>query len=183
MRRRGATTLGLRVAALAIPAWLPSGYERYLQLLKAPLFRACDLARATTDLLAATLPLLAFRREAIELPPELFAAAAANRLVVEEGIPSATLTGGWRRDLAPQAGPRLLDPSRGLTRGQEASRPDSWTLRCAPGGFSAGSAQASSSFQTVLPPLSQLACSAEIGIGNLSYHIGGAGAAVKRGRG
>lgn len=46
-----------------------------------------DVVRATTDLFVSTLPRLRFRREAIELPPELFAAEAANRLVVTEGIP------------------------------------------------------------------------------------------------
>ena len=87
VRGRGATTLGLLVEALAIPAKLPSGYHRDLQLLKAPLFKACDLARATTELLAATLPRLRFLPAAGDLPPELFAAEEANRLVVEEGIP------------------------------------------------------------------------------------------------
>jgi argininosuccinate lyase len=87
VRGRGATTLGLLIEALAIPAKLPSGYHRDLQLLKAPLFKACDLARATAELLAATLPRLRFLPAAGVLPPELFAAEEANRLVVEEGIP------------------------------------------------------------------------------------------------
>ncbi len=87
VRGRGATTLGLLVEVLSIPAKLPSGYHRDLQLLKAPLFKACDLARATTELLAATLPRLRFLPEAGELSPELFAAEEANRLVVAEGIP------------------------------------------------------------------------------------------------
>jgi argininosuccinate lyase len=87
VRGRGATTLGLLIEALTIPAKLPSGYHRDLQLLKAPLFRATDLARATTALLAATLPRLRFLPASAELPPELFAAEEANRLVVEEGIP------------------------------------------------------------------------------------------------
>ena len=82
-----ATTLGLLIEALAIPAKLPSGYHRDLQLLKLPLFKACDLARATAELLAATLPRLRFLPAAGVLPPELFAAEEANRLVVEEGIP------------------------------------------------------------------------------------------------
>ena len=87
VRGRGATSLGLLVEALAIPVKLPSGYHRDLQLLKAPLFKACDLARATTELLAATLPRLRFLPAAGDLPPELFAAEEANRLVVAEGIP------------------------------------------------------------------------------------------------
>jgi argininosuccinate lyase len=87
VRGRSATSLALLVEALAIPAKLPSGYQRDLQLLKAPLFKACDLARATTDLLAATLPRLEFLPAAGNLPPELFAAEEANRLAVAEGIP------------------------------------------------------------------------------------------------
>lgn len=87
VRGRGATTLGLLVEVLTIPAKLPSGYHRDLQLLKAPLFKACDLARATTELLASTLARLRFLPAAADLPPELFAAEEANRLVVEEGIP------------------------------------------------------------------------------------------------
>jgi argininosuccinate lyase len=87
VRGRGATALAALVEALAIPAKLPSGYHRDLQLLKAPLFRACDLARATTALLAATLPSILFVRERLTLPDELFAAERAHRLVMEEGIP------------------------------------------------------------------------------------------------
>jgi len=81
VRGRGATTLGLLIEALAIPAKLSSGYRRDLQLLK-----ACDLAHTTTDLLTSTLPRLRFLPAAGDLPPELLAAEEANRRVVEEGI-------------------------------------------------------------------------------------------------
>jgi len=86
-RAASAVTLAALVEALAIPAKLPSGYHRDLQRLKAPLFRACDLARATCDLFAATLPDLRFVPERIRLAPELDAAEAAHRLVLEEGLP------------------------------------------------------------------------------------------------
>ncbi len=86
-RAASAVTLGALVEALAIPAKLPSGYHRDLQRLKAPLFRACDLARATADLFAATLPALRFVAERIHLPPELHAAEEAHRLVLEKGLP------------------------------------------------------------------------------------------------
>jgi argininosuccinate lyase len=72
-----------------------------LQLLKAPLFKACDLARATTDLLAATLPRLRFQAAAGNLSPELFAAEEANRLAVAEGIPFRE---AYRRVAAKQSG-------------------------------------------------------------------------------
>ena len=87
VRAGGATALAALVEALAIPAKLPSGYHRDLQRLKAPLFRAIDLAHATCDLLAATLPRVRFVPERLALPPELFAAEQAHRLVIAEGIP------------------------------------------------------------------------------------------------
>ena len=87
VRGRSASALAALVEALAIPAKLPSGYHRDLQLLKAPLFRATDLAHATCTLLAETLPRVRFVPERITLSPDLFAAEEAHRLVLEEGIP------------------------------------------------------------------------------------------------
>jgi len=87
VRGRSASALAALVEALAIPAKLPSGYHRDLQLLKAPLFRATDLAHATCALLAETLPRVRFVPERITLSPDLFAAEEAHRLVLEEGIP------------------------------------------------------------------------------------------------
>jgi len=86
-RGRSATALAALVEALAVPMKLPSGYHRDLQLLKAPLFRSIDLAKATAELFAATLPRVRFVAGRTELSPELHAAEAAYRLVVEEGIP------------------------------------------------------------------------------------------------
>ncbi|HEV7667568.1 MAG TPA: argininosuccinate lyase [Thermoanaerobaculia bacterium] len=73
--------------ALAIPAKLPSGYHRDLQLLKGPLFRGIDLALETTAILVHALPGVRFHPEKIRLDPELSAAENAYRLVMEEGIP------------------------------------------------------------------------------------------------
>jgi len=87
VRGSGATALAALVEALAIPAKLPSGYHRDLQLLKAPLFRVVDLAHVTCELMTSTLPRVRFVPERIELGPELGAAEAAHRLVIEEGIP------------------------------------------------------------------------------------------------
>jgi argininosuccinate lyase len=86
-RGRSACALGALMEALALPAKLPSGYHRDLQLLKAPLFRALDQAQATCALLAAALPRVRFRPERLALGPELFAAEQACRLVRQEGIP------------------------------------------------------------------------------------------------
>ena len=87
LRAHRTTALGALVESLAIPAKLPSGYHRDLQLLKAPLFRTIDLTHATCDLLATTLPHLHFRPEKIEITPDLRAAEEAHRLVLEEKIP------------------------------------------------------------------------------------------------
>ena len=86
-RGRSACALAALVEVLSIPAKLPSGYHRDLQLLKAPLFRALDQAHATCALFAATLPRVRFRSERLALGPELFAAEEACRLVRREGIP------------------------------------------------------------------------------------------------
>lgn len=86
-RGRSASALASLVEVLAIPAKLPSGYHRDLQLLKAPLFRALDQAQATCALFAGTLRRVRFRPERLQLGPELFAAEEACRLVRQEGIP------------------------------------------------------------------------------------------------
>jgi argininosuccinate lyase len=87
VRGRGAAALAALVEALALTAKLPSGYHRDFQLLKAPLFRSIDLALATCDLLAATLPRIRFVPDRVAPTAELHAAEEAHRLVVEEGIP------------------------------------------------------------------------------------------------
>ena len=87
IRGRGATAFGCLSEALAIVAKLPSGYQRDLQLLKAPLFRGIDLAVQTLDILPPALAGVRFRPENIRLDPAIHAAERANRLVVEEGIP------------------------------------------------------------------------------------------------
>ena len=87
IRGRSATAQACLLEALAVCAKLPSGYQRDLQLLKFPLFRAIDLALATLDILPPAITALEFRREAIRLDPAIDAAEEANRLVVAEGIP------------------------------------------------------------------------------------------------
>ena len=72
---------------LAIIAKLTSGYQRDLQLIKAPLFRAIDLAGQTLEILPAALAGVRFRPENIRLDPSIHAAEQANALAVREGIP------------------------------------------------------------------------------------------------
>jgi argininosuccinate lyase len=87
VRGRAASAQACLLEALAVCAKLPSGYQRDLQLLKFPLFRAIDLALATLAILPPALGALRFRPEAIRLDPAIHAAEQANRLVVSEGIP------------------------------------------------------------------------------------------------
>ena len=87
VRARSASALGCLIEALGVCAKLPSGYQRDLQLLKAPLFRGIDLGLATIGILPAAIAALEFHPEAIRLDASIHAAEEANRLVVAEGIP------------------------------------------------------------------------------------------------
>jgi argininosuccinate lyase len=87
VRGRTATAVACLTEVLGITAKLPSGYHRDLQLLKAPLFRGIDLARETLAVMAPALAGVRFHAETIRLKPELYAAEAAYRMVMEEGIP------------------------------------------------------------------------------------------------
>jgi argininosuccinate lyase len=87
IRGRSATAQACLAEALAIVAKLPSGYQRDLQLLKAPLFRSIDIATQTLSILPAAIGAMAFRKENVNLDPSIHAAEAAYRLVVTQGIP------------------------------------------------------------------------------------------------
>jgi argininosuccinate lyase len=87
LRGRGASALGCLTEALAVYAKLPSGYQRDLQLLKAPLFRGIDLCRESLEIVVPALDALRFRAERIKIDPAVHAASAAYALVVSEGIP------------------------------------------------------------------------------------------------
>jgi argininosuccinate lyase len=73
--------------SLQITSKLPSGYQRDLQRLKAPLFRGIDLSIESVDIMAHILDGMQFLAENIVLDPGIHAAEEANRLVVEEGLP------------------------------------------------------------------------------------------------
>jgi argininosuccinate lyase len=87
VRGRTAVAHGCLIEALGIFAKLPSGYQRDLQLLKAPLFRGIDAALASADIMAAAIDGVRFVPENIELDAGTRAAEEANALVVSEGIP------------------------------------------------------------------------------------------------
>ncbi|HKQ13991.1 MAG TPA: argininosuccinate lyase [Steroidobacteraceae bacterium] len=86
IRGRTATAGAALQEVLGIVGKLPSGYQRDLQLIKAPLFRGIDVCLDTLAMLAAALPGVKFRPEHIALDPAIHAAEAANELVVKEGI-------------------------------------------------------------------------------------------------
>jgi len=87
VRGRSAVAQAALNEVLAITQKLTSGYHRDLQLIKPPLFRAIDSCLQTLEILPSALDGVSFRPENIRLDPGIHAAAAANALVAEEGIP------------------------------------------------------------------------------------------------
>ncbi len=87
LRGRGASALACLAEALVLCAKLPSGYQRDLQLLKAPLFRGIDLAGQSLDIMVPALDALQFKPARIKIDPAVHAAGEAYALVVKEGIP------------------------------------------------------------------------------------------------
>lgn len=87
VRGAQAVAVGALTETLAITAKLPSGYQRDLQRLKAPLFRTIDLADDTLGIMAHALSGVVFRPENIALSDDLQAAQRASTLAVNEGIP------------------------------------------------------------------------------------------------
>jgi len=87
IRGRSAVAHAALNEVLGITQKLTSGYHRDLQLIKPPLFRAIDSCAQTLSILPAALGGVRFRPEAIRLDPSIHAAAAANALVSEHGVP------------------------------------------------------------------------------------------------
>jgi argininosuccinate lyase len=87
IRGRTASAQACLLEIMSITAKLPSGYQRDLQLIKAPLFRSIDLCLETLAILPAALDGVKFRKDRVKLDPSIHAAAQANELVVKEGIP------------------------------------------------------------------------------------------------
>lgn len=86
VRGATATLQASLVEILALPAKLSSGYQRDMQRLKAPLFRAVDLALDSCAIMAHLLGGVRFLPDNIRLDPGIHAAARANQLVQEEGL-------------------------------------------------------------------------------------------------
>jgi len=87
MRGRSAVAQAALNEVLGITQKLSSGYHRDLQLIKAPLFRGIDSCADTLGILPSALRGIHFKPDEIRLDPSIHAAAAANALVSEEGIP------------------------------------------------------------------------------------------------
>ncbi|MGH8167493.1 MAG: lyase family protein, partial [Woeseiaceae bacterium] len=87
IRAASATAQACLDEALMITAKLPSGYQRDLQRLKAPLFRSIDLASESIDIMSHVISGLSFVASGIRLSEGLGAAEQANRLVTGQGIP------------------------------------------------------------------------------------------------
>lgn len=87
IRGRAVTAHACLDEVLGLCAKLPSGYQRDLQLLKAPLFRAIDVALETLAILPPAIGAITFHPERVRLDSSIHAAEEANRLVVAEGIP------------------------------------------------------------------------------------------------
>jgi len=71
---------------MSIPSKLGSGYQRDLQRIKAPLFRAIDLADSSAEIMAYLIDDVEFLPDNIYLDKTIYAAGRANRIVLEEGI-------------------------------------------------------------------------------------------------
>ena len=87
LRGRGASALACLTEALVLCAKLPSGYQRDLQLLKAPLFRGIDLAGQSLDITVPALDALQFKTERMRIDPAVHAAGEAYALVIKQGLP------------------------------------------------------------------------------------------------
>lgn len=71
---------------LSLTAKLGSGYQRDLQRIKAPLFRAIDLSAESGEIMRYLIDKIRFIPENIAIDESVYAAGQANRLVLEEGI-------------------------------------------------------------------------------------------------
>ncbi|MEM8547501.1 MAG: argininosuccinate lyase [Pseudomonadota bacterium] len=86
VRAAPATAQACLDECLMLTLKLTSGYHRDLQRLKAPLFRAIDLADDTLAIMQPMLDGVSFRQDQLKLSDGLYATEAANRLVVEDGM-------------------------------------------------------------------------------------------------
>lgn len=87
VRAAGATVHACLDECLMLTAKLPSGFQRDVQRMKAPVFRAIDITTDSLQVMTLLLSKVTFRSENIKLDAGLYAAEEANALVTSEGIP------------------------------------------------------------------------------------------------
>lgn len=87
VRAASATADACLIECLAIPSKLPSGFQRDVQRIKAPLFRTIDLALDGAAVMKLVVDGLEFRAKNIRMDAGLFATERAFELVRREGIP------------------------------------------------------------------------------------------------
>ena len=87
VRGAAGTVLACLNECMLTTAKLPSGFQRDLQRVKPPLFRAIDLTIDSVDIMAHLVDGLTFRPDQIRMSDELYATERAYELVTKEGIP------------------------------------------------------------------------------------------------
>jgi argininosuccinate lyase len=86
IRGATATLQASLIEVLSLTAKLSSGYQRDLQRIKVPLFRAIDLSAESGEIMGYLIDNVRFIPENIAIDQSAYAAGHANRLVLEEGI-------------------------------------------------------------------------------------------------
>ena len=86
IRGATATLQASLIEVLSLTAKLNSGYQRDLQRIKVPLFRAIDLSAESGEIMGYLIDNVRFIPENIAIDQSAYAAGHANRLVLEEGI-------------------------------------------------------------------------------------------------
>jgi argininosuccinate lyase len=87
VRGASATAQACLHECMMIASKLPSGFQRDLQRMKAPVFRSIDLTVESVDIMAQLISKLEFLPQNIKLGEELYATEEAFKLVMSEGIP------------------------------------------------------------------------------------------------
>jgi len=87
VRAAAGTVQACMQECMLITAKLPSGFQRDLQRLKPPVFRAIDLTIESVDIMAYLLSAVRFQPDNIVMEDDLYATEAAYKLVQTEGIP------------------------------------------------------------------------------------------------
>jgi len=86
IRASSATVLSCLNESMMVMSKLPSGFQRDLQKIKAPLFKAIDNTIESVDIMAYVISTMKFLPENIKLDDDLFAAEEAYKLVLNKGL-------------------------------------------------------------------------------------------------